>query len=418
MRRTVVVILDGLRRDAVSPAQTPALAALAARGTWFAAHRPVFPSATRASSASFATGCLPRTHGLQGNTVALLEDGRPVRHDVGDPAFFRRWREVTGGTLRVPTLAERVAGRGGAVVYANASPGAALAHDPDGHGEVRHRVIGQGPGRVALPGLGIAPDAAGDADMAAMFAARALVPGGPAVAVLWLGGPDYAQHAAPLGSPEARAALAAADATAATVFAAVAALRAAGEDVLLLAGSDHGHETVTGVVDIEAALVAAGLKAAPDSEDIVVCANGTGALIYLAPSAEERRTALGDFLRAGDWAGRIFAAEALGEIGQAPDHGLAFAVAMRADPAPNAHGVPGLSLAAKPAAGKPDRLGCGQHGGLGAFETAPVLIAEGPGFAPGAEVAAGSAITDIAPTLLRHLGLPAAGCEGRALQAG
>ena len=33
------------------------------------------------------------------------------------------------------------------------------------------------------------------------------------------------------------------------------------DDVLLIVGSDHGHETVSGVVDIEAELIAAGIKA-------------------------------------------------------------------------------------------------------------------------------------------------------------
>jgi arylsulfatase A-like enzyme len=421
-RRAVVVIADGLRRDLFAAAAMPRMAAWAAeRATRFAAHRPVFPSATRVSSASFATGCWPRRHGLQGNTVALPgpPDGAPQRHDVGDPAFFGRWRAATGGTLRVPTLAERLRDHGGAMVYANASPGAALAHDPDGHGEVRHRAVAQGPGRAALDPLPVGPDPAGDAAMTTLFLARALVPEGPALSVLWLGGPDWTQHLHPLGSPEARAALAAADSCAARVVEAVDdRLRAAGEEVLLLFGSDHGHETVAEVVDVEAALVAAGLKDRLDSRDVVVASNGTAALIYLDPAvAAARRGPLGAFLRAQPWTGAVFGEEALAEVGQAPEHGLAFAVAMRAEAeAVNAHGVPGLARAARPAEGKPDRLGCGQHGGLGAHETAPVLVAEGPGFATGAVREAPSAIIDIAPTVLRHLGLDPACCDGRPLQ--
>ena len=51
--------------------------------------------------------------------------------------------------------------------------------------------------------------------------------------------------------------------------------------------------------------------------------------------------------------------------------------------AENEFGVPGRSLAARPRWGKPDRLGCGQHGGLGQFEQSPVLLIDGPGFAAG-----------------------------------
>jgi hypothetical protein len=415
MRRAVVVIADGLRRDAVSAAQTPTLTALRAKGTWFAAHRPVFPSATRVSSASFATGCWPATHGLQGNTVALLEAGRPVRHDVGDHRFFSHWRGVTGATLRAPTLAKRLRGLGGAVVYANASPGAALAHDPDGDGVVRHRAFGQGPGRTPLPRLAVVAEPQGDAEMTARFLAEVL-PRRPALAVLWLGGPDVTQHAAPLGSPEAVAALGAADACIAAVAAAVQAQRKAGDDVLLILGADHGHETVAEVIDLDAELVAAGLKASAESDDVVVCSNGTAALIYTAP--EVALAPLGAWLAAQPWAGSVHDAAGLPALGQAAEQGLAFAVAMRVDPAPNAHGVPGLARAVKPVAGKPDRLGCGQHGGLGPHEGAPFLLIEGPGFPPGATVAAPSRIIDLAPTILRHLAQPVAGCDGVALQAG
>jgi hypothetical protein len=111
-------------------------------------------------------------------------------------------------------------------------------------------------------------------------------------------------------------------------------------------------------------------------------------------------------------------AAALPALGQAAEQGLAFAVAMRVDMAPNAHGVLGLARAVKPAAGKPDRLGCGQHGGLGPHEGAPFLLIDGPGFPPGATVTAPSRIIDLAPSILRHLAQPETGCDGVALQAG
>jgi hypothetical protein len=65
------------------------------------------------------------------------------------------------------------------------------------------------------------------------------------------------------------------------VAAAVDAARLAGDDILLLVGSDHGHETVSGVVDIVAELVAAGLKDDAESRDVVVAPNGTAAHIYV-----------------------------------------------------------------------------------------------------------------------------------------
>jgi arylsulfatase A-like enzyme len=45
----------------------------------------------------------------------------------------------------------------------------------------------------------------------------------------------------------------------------------------------------------------------------------------------------------------------------------------------------------------------------------PFLMACGGGFQPGASVASATSPIDIAPTLLAHLGLPAIGCDGRAI---
>lgn len=416
MRRAVLVILDGLRRDFVDAERTPHLAALRERGAFFPAYRSAFPSATRVVSSTLATGCWPARHGLQGNSMVLVEDGRLVRHDVGHPDFLQHKRRMTGRSLAVPTLAERVAGHGGAMIFNNVSPGAAYAHDPDGHGRVFHRAGSFGPGRAPLSnGLDVTLDAAGDTAMTTRFIAEALAPGGPALAVLWMGEPDHIQHETPLGSPLQLAVLKAADANLGRVIAAVEALRAQGEEVLLIAGSDHGHETVTGVVDVEEELVAAGLKVDLHSDDVVVAANGTSALIYLHPDHETRRDRLDDFLRSRPWAGAVFGGDELGAVGQAPVGSLAFAVSMKGDEAPNDFGIAGSCLAVKPQGGKADRLGFGQHGGLNAHEQSPVLVIDGAGFIPG-ERSAPVAVVDIAPTILAHLGLPANHLDGIALQ--
>ncbi len=417
MRRVVVVILDGLRRDFIDVARTPHLADFAARAERFPAYRTAFPSATRVVTATFATGCHPARHTLQGNSMALLEDGVLVPHDAGAPDFLQHKRAINGFSLAVPTLAERLAPHGGAIVYNNVSPGAAYAHDPDGHGYVYHRAGSFAPGRVAAAPLAVELDAAGDRAMTERFIADVLGQRRPALAVLWLGEPDHIQHNAPLGSPEHLDVLREADRNAHMVTEAVDRRRRAGDDILLIVGSDHGHETVSGVVDIEAELIAAGLKSGPESNDVVAMSSGTSTLIYLHRDAEDRRDQLGNFLGSRTWAGTVVDAMGLAAIGQAPHNGLAFAVSLKADASENEFGVPGRSLAAKPRWGKPDRLGCGQHGGLGRFEQSPVLLIDGPGFAAGGTRAGSAHVTDLAPTIMRHVGIAASGMDGRALQA-
>jgi hypothetical protein len=88
---------------------------------------------------------------------------------------------------------------------------------------------------------------------------------------------------------------------------------------------------------------------------------------------------------------------------------------MRSDDGKNEFGVPGRSLAAKPRWDKPDRLGCGQHGGLGAFEQSPVLMIDGEGFPAGEHSAYQARVVDLAPSILRHLGVAATGMDGGAL---
>ena len=416
MRRVVVVILDGLRRDFVTSANTPHLHSLATRASSFVAHRSAFPSATRCVSATFATGCHPARHGLQGNAMTLLEDGILVPHDAGLPGFLQHKRAVTGCTLAEPTLAQRVAPHGGAMIFSNVSPGAAYAHDPDGFGHLHHRAGSFKPGRIPAGRLEVTLDAAGDRVMTEHFIAEALGANQPALALLWCAEPDHIQHDVPLGSPEHLAVLAEADRNAGAVIDAVGRLRGSGDEVLLIVGSDHGHETVSGLIDVEGDLIAAGLKSDRGSRDVVSQSNGTAVLIYVAPERAALHAPLDAFLRSRDWADHVLGPHELASVGQAPHNGLAFAVSMRASTAPNQFGVPGTALAAMPRDGEAHPVGAGQHGGLGAFEQSPFLMIDGDGFAPGATSTRTTRIVDLAPTILTYLRLPATGMDGSALQ--
>jgi hypothetical protein len=170
------------------------------------------------------------------------------------------------------------------------------------------------------------------------------------------------------------------------------------------------------VVDIEAELVAAGLKESRESGDVVTPTSGTSTLVYVHPDHAGKIEAIGAFLEGRDWVDRVVPADCLGEVGQAPHHGLAFAISLKSDDEPNAYGVRGRSCESKPVAGKATHLHCGQHGGLARYEQMPFLMIEGPGLAAGAVSAAPTSPIDIAPTILAHLGLPADGMDGRALQ--
>ena len=413
----VTIICDGHRPDFVSDETTPHMARLRRAGTWFADHRGIFPSATRASSASIATGSWPRSHGLRGNAVALPVVGGHEVHDAGKPEFYDAYRDHFGRLLARRSLAERVKSLNGAVLCSNVSPGAAFFHDSYGHGTLLHRVLCYVPGRHPLPErIDAPPGPIGDAVLADRFLA-ALASNPPSIATLWLSEPDKTMHAFPLGSPEHLVALRAVDDHVGAIAEAVDRLRDNGHDVLFLIGSDHGHESVTETIPVERRLFEAGFKAALDSPDIVVAPQGSSAFIHFGGSSLLHRAEVACWLGEQRWAGRIIAGEELAELGQIPGDNL-LAVDMAKSPGSNCNGVPGLTAMAVRFAEHEDaiRRDCGMHGGLGPYETQPTLIAVGAEFEAGASVTKTSRIIDIAPTALAHLDLPLEELDGTALQ--
>ena len=408
MRRAILVVCDSLRADMIEPASAPTLSALAAEGTHYTGVKGVFPSVTRVTSASIATGCHPGRHGLLGNTMAIDEGQGLVCLSVGKPDFRERLRRATGRTLHRPTLAQRLAGHGAAIVMSNVSPGAAYFQDPDGFGHVYHRAGSFGPGLRPVADrdhLDIQLGEAGDAVMTARFCDEVLRDRRPALGVLWLSEPDHTGHHSPLGSPAHRAAIAAADRCVARVLAMARELRAAGDDVLLLVCSDHGMETTRRTIDVDALLVQAGLKAAPDSTEVVVAPNGTAAVLYRASRARASTDDLARFIGAQDWAGRVLVGAELEAVGLTAAAPVACAVTLRTEDAPNPFGVRGLGDIVRNPSEPTDYTGFGQHGGLGPNEQRPFLLAWGGGFAERTAIETPVCHVDIAPTILDHLGL-------------
>ena len=418
MNRVVIVVCDSLRTDLITQRDAPFLSDLGQRSARFANHASVFPSTTRTSAASIATGCLPARHGLLGNTMALDEGDGLVCMSVGRPDFRDRLHRATGRTLHAPTLAERLDHIGQtAIAFSNVSPGAAYFLDPDGFGWVYNAAGSYGPGRQPLPaedGLQIAKGDAGDTVATERFCEEVLRRHTHALALLWLSEPDYTGHHTPLGSPAHRRAIASADTNVRRVAETVASLDPTGERILFVVGSDHGMETVDETIDLDRLLVDAGLKAAAGSSDVVVAPNGTAALLYFADPAGALVREAARFLEAQDWLGRVFVGRGLAEVGLPTGSAAQIAVTLKTDDRANPHDIPGHSHIIRDSLEPKDCTGFGQHGGLGRNEQRPFLFTSGGGFAPGV-YRGRSSLVDIAPTVLRHLGLDTAGMDGRPL---
>ena len=417
MKRAVIMVIDGLRADMVGEEFTPRLAEIVERSRWFTDQRSVFPSATRVNSASIATGCWPKSHGLAGNAIALDEGDGLKAVSVGPPEFRDLLRRTTGRTLHRPTLAERLRPHGGAIIYSNSSAGSAHMQDPDSHGWLFHRSGSFAPGMEAITDhrhLDVTFDAAGDAESTRRFCQALSRPGDAVLHLLWICEPDHSQHTLELGSPDHRKVVADAERCAVQVSEAVDGLRAAGDDVLFVIASDHGQETVDEIIPVSALLVEAGLKEATDSSDVVLASSGMGALIYLSDEARGRRKEIAQWIRDQEWSGMVYEGETLEEVGQPSDTALAIAFSMAKRDVENRYGIRGLGHVAGDVFSKNDACGHGQHGGLGPYETNALLSISGGGFGAGKSDHPSRTI-DIAPTLLRHLGVVADGMDGQAL---
>ena len=406
MKRVVIVICDGLRADMVTPEITPNLIRIAKAGAHFQGHGGVFPSTTRTTAAAIATGCKPGRNGLEGNAVALdLGQGLEV-FSVGPPDFRDKMHQAFGRTLKVPTMSERLRDHGGAVIYGNASPGAALFLDPDGYGHLIHRDLAFGPGRTTLTPHGVSHDTQGDAALTKRFIDEVLHDRKPALALLWQCEPDHTQHEVALGSPAHLDVVRAADAQAGRVYDNIRHDIESG-DVLLICASDHGHETIGEIVDLEEILVAAGLKDA----------QGTSATIYLSPEAKSRSQAIADHLQNDPRIARVVIGDDIAALGLNPEGGIDLVVLGQANEDVSDAGMPGTAIAFQGDLKIANSLGCGQHGGLGRYEQSPFLICAGAGFTPGHVANVATSVLDIAPTAMHHLGRPADDMDGKSLQS-
>jgi len=333
--------------------------------------------------------------------------------DVGAPDFRTHLRRVTGRTLLVPTLAERVAGAGGCIAFSNVSPGAAFFLDPDAHGYVYHRTGSHAPGGKELEAIPVTHDAAGDWAMTERFCAEVLVERKPAVALTWLCDPDHTLHGVPLGSPAHAESLAGAERCVREIVRTVERLRTEGEEILLLVGSDHGQETIGAAVGIEDWLAERGLWRMLETGDVAVAGQGTAALLYATERGRAALLGVLDAMGAEPWADGVVAGEALGQYGFAAEGGVVAAVNMARRPEANRFGVSGKRWVVKEG-DKPVPVGSGQHGGWGPDETRPFLMVN-DGRASGMH-AAPSNLVDIAPTIIDFLGLPGHGFDGKSLR--
>ena len=409
-QRHLLIVLDGLRPDYVTPGLMPNLHALGARGVVFADHHAVYPTVTRVNAASIATGAYPETHGLLGNTVYFpaVDAGRFL--STGERANLLRIEAAESGRLlTAPTLGERLAAAGLRLLVASAgSSGSSYLLNPGGaSGGIVHYdyAVPATLGARVHRRLGPPPAAAVPNRDRNRYIVDALLEVGlehvdPAVAILWLSDPDTTAHALGIGHPTSMEAIRAVDAEIGRIE---RALRTAGrlDAFNLWVTSDHGFSTYTGAVHM-GALLAPFAGTLPDGAPRIVAGSGA---IYVRDGESATVAGIVEALQASDRVGAIFTRNG-GVDGTLPfdaarwDHprsaDILYSPAWTEDA--NAYGYRGTSASD----------GTAGHGSASPYDVHNTLIAAGPALASGVEVGLPTSNVDLAPTFLHLLGLPAA----------
>lgn len=429
--RFVLIALDGLRPDMVSPDATPNLARLAAEGTRFVNARSVFPSETRVATPSLVTGCRPGGHGMVANTlfdVGVAPDRLLRTKLAADVLALARGDE---SPLQRPSLAELLApaGLSFALVSSGTEGAARLLHPAAERLGMFRWNVEETEGATAaamVERFGPTPPHAVPNLPRLRHAARILLEHvlperRPDVALLWLSEPDVSFHWSGLRAPQAIEALRAADAVVGQVAAWRDAQPDAGEIVLVLL-SDHGHVSGRGKLSLQAELRRAGFRAgtgmSPDVDVVVAPAAAPG--LWFRDAALVRD--VGAWLVTQPWCGPLLARDAgllpeglampLSLFGSGHARSADLVVTFAGSEAADEWGLPGHAPFDAPDVPE----GGGMHGGLHRAELATVLVMHG-GPVRRATAECPCDLTDIAPTILHLLGVGHATMEGRPLGA-
>lgn len=442
----MLFVIDGLRPDSITAAETPNLYRLRTEGVAFENSHSVFPTVTRVNSASLSTGMQPGRHGILGNQIYIpaVDAARAFANDNYEP-LLKMDAADPGRIVLVPSIAEIAAEAGlRYVAVSSGSTGSALLmapRAPRGSGTVINGDFGASAGWPAAvsdevtrrfgrpPKKGGAKDSFdAQADWSMRVLREYVLPDlKPDVAYVWVTEPDHIQHAHGAGAPESKASIRNVDRNIGLVLDTLGRLGIASRTNIMVV-SDHGFgQTVYGV-NLAQELLAGGFK--PD--DAVIASSGQAVALHVKGRDPKLTRALAEFLQGQPWCGVVFTTRGTG----APHEGIVagtFALEFAHlggnerspdivftfpwSSATNRHGVQGTDyvMLAGGATGPMDTA-TANHGSMSPWTVRNTMLGWGPAFKKGVRVRAPSSNADVTPTMLYLLGhRGAATLEGRVL---
>lgn len=408
----LVIVLDGLRPDYVTPELMPNLHALGEAGIMGARHHSAIPTVTRVNASTLATGSHPGTHGILGNTIYIPEVDPERGISTSDVKNLIKVEEATGGhLLTTPSLGEILDTAGKEIlVVSSGSSGSSflLNHKGKGRGIINvENIVPESRRAEVIRRLGDVPiesepNNAQNAWIVDAFFMELEENGVPDLTFMWLSDPDHTTHEFGIGSEENIQSLHHVDREIARL---VAKRTAAGLDSRLniIVTADHGFSTHTGEVNLNA------LLREHDLDDSLV--NVSGAL-YVRSGDEDQMRSIIELVKPERRVGAIFSKLGLGTLtpylihwqhSRTPD----IWVTPNWTDGKNEHGYAGTSY----------QGGTAGHGTLSPFDIHATLIVNGPAFKSQKKSSPfPTGNVDIAPTVCHLLGIvPTIPMDGRIL---
>src|SRR5256714_7557407 len=437
-QHVVIVVMDGLRRDSVTPEQMPTLYALSQQGVFFNAHHPVYPSSTQVNGTALATGMKPAS-----SNVIANREYRPdleLLHPIDMNDEYYAWlsdNEKQIPFVHAPTLPELAHEHGMSTVVAGTKAVAMLWDRSYRNRSTSQPTLFEG---MAIPSATLDATSADEGPFPSsvdqkyvvntrrdIWTTRALTntlwaDRVPNLTVLWLYEPDFSQHGVGVGSKNAKLAYKSSDDRLKSVLDTLEAkgLRDSTDVVVV---SDHGFSTVSRKVDVGDELRKKGHFQAEtawhkplEKGNIIVDGLGGSVAFYIKDRDEPTRQKLITFLQKCSFAGVIFTRDGfdgtfkLSDVNIESQNPPDVVIAMRWKDDVSEHGTRGTIISDGMERGQ------GMHVSLSRYDMANTLIAAGPHFRKGFVDELPSGNFDVAPTLAHIMGIkPAKPMDGRIL---
>ena len=414
-QRHLLIVMDGLRPDYVTPELMPNLHALGERGVVFTDHHAVYPTVTRVNATSISTGAYPETHGLLGNSVYFPAVNESQFLNSGDREnLLSVERTEQHGLLTAPTLGEQLQNAGLSLLVVSAgSTGSSylLNHTVAGGGIIHYEyTLPNDLMEEILSINGRVPPADTPNDARNRYVVDSFFQVGlpridPDVTIMWLSEPDASAHAHGIGHPITHDSLAKQDDQLREIQDRLDSMGWL-EHLNIWVTSDHGFSTHTGGVQLDQ-LLAPFNGTLEDGTPRIVAQSGA---VYVRDGDPETITQIVSLLQSSPEVGAIFTKGLdpsnpyQGSVAGTLSFDLARWQHIRGSDilfsgnwtaSENEFGYPGTSA----------QNGVAGHGSSSPFDIHNTLIAAGPLLKSGLITNLPSGNVDFSPTFLSLLGV-------------